>query len=65
MLTLIRCHSCCHVLCCAALTLEPLYEYINNRMILTGYRATNSIIFRVDIPMAGAIIDSIVERGTS
>lgn len=48
-----------------AITLEPIQEYINNRMMVTGYRASNSIIFRVELPMAGAVVDQIVERGVT
>ena len=49
----------------SSITLEPIQEYINNRMIVTGYRASNSIIFRVELPMAGAVVDQIVERGVT
>lgn len=49
----------------SSLGLEPLYEYQTGRQQLMGYRASNSITFRVEVAKAGAVIDSIVEIGVS
>lgn len=56
---------CCCVCVCSGLSLEPIYEYVNNRMLLSGYRGTNSITFRVEIPFAGEVVDGIVQRGVT
>lgn len=47
------------------LALEPLNEWIENRQRLAGYRAANSITFRIDIDQAGLAIDGIVTRGVN
>ena len=49
----------------SSLGLEPLYEYQTGRQQLMGYRASNSLTFRVDVAYAGKVIDSIVEIGVS
>ena len=47
------------------LALEPLNEWFDNRQRLIGYRAANSITFRVDIAVAGQAIDGIVAKGVN
>lgn len=47
------------------LALEPLHEWADNRQRLIGYRAANSITFRVDIEFAGQAVDGIVSRGVN
>jgi len=49
----------------STVSLEPMYEYKEGRQYLTGYRATNSIAFEIEIPKAGMAIDEIVKRGVT
>jgi uncharacterized protein len=47
------------------LSLSPVYSYENNRQILTGYMANNSLSFRVATTAAGPIIDEAVAAGAT
>jgi len=49
----------------SSVSLEPLYKYREGRQFLMGYRASNSLAFRVDVAQAGMVIDAIVELGVS
>jgi hypothetical protein len=47
------------------LGLEPIYEYKEGRQWLAGYRASNSLTFRVDVPHAGSVLDAVVDAGVT
>ena len=47
------------------ISLSPRYDYVDNRQILRGYQATNTVSFRASNDTAGEIIDGAVEAGAS
>jgi uncharacterized protein len=47
------------------ISLSPRYEYTNDRQVLVGYQATNSISFRTPTENAGAIMDEAVRVGAT
>jgi uncharacterized protein len=47
------------------ITLNPNYDYIDNRQVLKGYIGTNTVSFKVSNKEAGAILDDVVEAGAS
>jgi uncharacterized protein len=47
------------------ISLSPRYEYTNDRQVLVGYQATNSISFRTPTEKAGAIMDEAVKVGAT
>ncbi len=49
----------------AGITLNPTYNYENNRQKLTGYNATNSLSFQLPVAQAGAVIDEAVSAGAT
>ncbi len=49
----------------AGISLSPRYDYTDNKQVLIGYQATNTISFRVPTESAGAIIDEAVNVGAT
>ncbi|MGB3299249.1 MAG: SIMPL domain-containing protein [Phormidesmis sp.] len=49
----------------AGISLSPVYDYSDNKQVLKGYQATNTISFRAPTESAGAIIDKAVEVGAT
>lgn len=47
------------------ISLSPQYDYTDNRQVLRGYQATNTISFRAPTESAGAIIDEAVRVGAT
>jgi uncharacterized protein YggE len=47
------------------ISLNPIYNYQNNQQNITGYRATNTVSFRVKTETAGNILDEAVQAGAS
>ena len=47
------------------ISLSPRYDYTDNRQVLRGYQATNTISFRAPTEQAGAIIDEAVNVGAT
>ncbi len=47
------------------ISLSPRYDYSNDRQVLIGYQATNTISFRAPTEAAGAIMDEAVKVGAS
>jgi uncharacterized protein len=47
------------------ISLYPQYNYVDDRQVLRGYQATNSISFRTATDRAGAIIDEAVRVGAT
>ncbi|MGB3294035.1 MAG: SIMPL domain-containing protein [Phormidesmis sp.] len=47
------------------ISLSPRYDYTENRQVLRGYQATNTISFRAPTERAGAIIDEAVNVGAT
>lgn len=47
------------------ISLNPIYNYQNNQQNITGYRATNTVSFRVKTATAGNILDEAVQAGAS
>ena len=47
------------------ISLNPVYDYSNNRQRLVGYSATNTVSFRIQTEKAGAILDDSVKAGAS
>ncbi len=47
------------------ISLSPQYDYTDNRQVLRGYQATNTISFRAPTASAGAIIDEAVRVGAT
>lgn len=45
--------------------LSPMYNYQNNRQILQGYTATNTVGFRLNTTDAGKLLDDAVSAGAS
>ncbi len=49
----------------AGISLSPVYDYSDNKQVLKGYQATNTISFRTPTESAGAIIDEAVNVGAT
>ncbi|MEM8502007.1 MAG: SIMPL domain-containing protein [Cyanobacteria bacterium P01_D01_bin.1] len=49
----------------SGISLNPRYDYSNNRQTLTGYQANNTVSFRVPTAAAGPVIDEAVNRGAT
>ncbi len=49
----------------SGISLNPRYDYANNRQTLIGYQATNTVSFRVPTEAAGPVIDEAVSRGAT
>ncbi|EDX84779.1 conserved hypothetical protein [Synechococcus sp. PCC 7335] len=49
----------------SGISLNPRYDYANNRQRLIGYQATNTVRFRVPTEAAGPLIDEAVNRGAT
>ncbi len=49
----------------SGISLNPRYDYSNNRQTLTGYQATNTVSFRVPTEAAGPVIDEAVNQGAT
>lgn len=47
------------------ISLNPQYDYSNNRQQIIGYIATNSVSFRIPTDRAGEILDQAVQQGAS
>lgn len=47
------------------ISLYPRYDYVDDRQVLRGYRATNTISFRLPTESAGAVIDQAVKVGAT
>ena len=47
------------------ISLYPSYDYVDDRQVLRGYRATNTISFRLPTESAGAVIDEAVKVGAT
>jgi uncharacterized protein len=45
--------------------LNPIYSYDNNKQTLTGYSASNTVMFRTSNSAAGEILDQSVKAGAS
>jgi uncharacterized protein len=45
--------------------LNPIYNYDNNKQTLTGYSASNTVMFRTSNGAAGEILDQSVKAGAS
>ncbi len=49
----------------AGISLNPNYDYVDNRQILKGYIGTNTVSFKVPTKDAGAILDDVIEAGAT
>lgn len=49
----------------SGISLNPRYDYANNRQTLIGYQATNTVSFRVLTEAAGPVIDEAVNQGAT
>ncbi len=49
----------------AGITLNPRYDYSDNRRRLVGYTATNTVSFEVDTGRAGELLDELVQTGAT
>ena len=49
----------------AGISLYPQYDYIDDRQVIRGYRATNTVSFRAPNETAGEVIDGAVAAGAS
>lgn len=47
------------------ISLNPVYNYQNDRQLLTGYTATNTVSFRLDTGETGKLLDDAVKAGAS
>jgi uncharacterized protein len=47
------------------ISLNPVYDYSNNKQTLTGYSATNTVSFRIKTELAGDIMDDAVKSGAT
>ncbi|NJM98744.1 MAG: SIMPL domain-containing protein [Phormidesmis sp. RL_2_1] len=47
------------------ISLNPRYDYTDNRQVLIGYEASNTVSFRAPTERAGAIMDGAVEAGAT
>lgn len=47
------------------ISLNPVYDYSNNRQRLVGYSATNTVSFRIPTEKAGTLLDDSVKAGAS
>ncbi|MGC1309663.1 MAG: SIMPL domain-containing protein [Phormidesmis sp.] len=46
-------------------SLSPRYDYSNDRQVIIGYQATNTISFRAATDVAGTVIDGAVKAGAT
>ncbi|MGF1513900.1 MAG: SIMPL domain-containing protein [Elainellaceae cyanobacterium] len=49
----------------AGITLNPRYDYSDNRRRLAGYTATNTVSFEVETERAGELLDDLVQAGAT
>jgi uncharacterized protein len=49
----------------AGISLNPNYDYVDNRQILKGYIGTNTVSFKVSTKDAGEILDDVIEAGAT
>jgi uncharacterized protein len=47
------------------INLNPTYDYTNNRQVLTGYNATNTVTFKIKTEQAGDLLDDAVKGGAT
>ncbi len=47
------------------INLNPVYDYTNNRQVLTGYNATNTVTFKIKTEKAGNLLDDAVQSGAT
>lgn len=47
------------------ISLNPRYDYIDDRQVLRGYQATNTVSFRVATEQAGSVIDGAIAAGAT
>lgn len=47
------------------ISLNPVYNYSNNRQTLTGYSATNTVSFRIAADRTGSLLDDAVKAGAT
>lgn len=47
------------------ISLNPRYDYINDRQVLRGYQATNTVSFRIATEQAGTVIDGAISAGAT
>jgi uncharacterized protein len=47
------------------ISLNPVYDYANNKQTLTGYGASNMVSFRLPTAQAGVLLDDAVKAGAS
>jgi len=47
------------------ISLNPIYDYSNDRQRITGYTATNTVSFQLPTEEAGAILDEAVQAGAT
>jgi uncharacterized protein len=47
------------------ISLNPNYDYIDNRQVLKGYIGTNTVSFKVSTKDAGAILDDVIDAGAT
>ena len=46
-------------------SLSPRYDYVDDRQVLRGYEATNTVSFRAENEVAGEVIDGAVKAGAT
>lgn len=49
----------------SGISLTPRYDYSNDRQVLIGYQATNTVSFRVPTEASGPVIDEAVNQGAT
>jgi uncharacterized protein len=49
----------------AGISLNPNYDYVDNRQVLKGYIGTNTVSFKVSTKDAGEILDDVIEAGAT
>jgi uncharacterized protein len=49
----------------AGISLNPNYDYVDNRQILKGYIGTNTVSFKVSTKDAGEILDDVIDAGAT
>lgn len=47
------------------ISLNPRYDYVDNRQVLRGYQATNTVSFRIATGQAGNVIDGAITAGAT
>lgn len=47
------------------ISLNPRYDYVNDRQVLRGYQATNTVRFRIATRQAGNVIDGAITAGAT